>query len=154
MEEMKTILKPLKLWLVKEMKDRLPVQYRKKPELFNETAWGLALAMHNKSSEINYSQITVNITHVKGKPARTAEGTKNIIQRLSSNRAGLLTRCATGKAASFTFNVMSSLELLAEADKCFEAKMTEWLKGGPFYKQKYPFEVFKQPFMPIEEDSA
>ena len=31
------ILNPLKLWLVKEIKDRLPVQYRKKPELFNET---------------------------------------------------------------------------------------------------------------------
>ena len=126
MEEMKTILNPLKLWLVKEIKDRLPVQYRKKPELFNETAWGLALAMHNKSSEINYSQITVNITHVKGKPARTAEGTKNIIQRLSSNRAGLLTRCATGKAASFTFNVMSSLEILAEANK---AEMAEFDKA-------------------------
>ena len=125
MEEMKTILNPLKLWLVEEIKDRLPVQYRKKPELFNETAWGLALAMHNKSSEINYSQITVNITHVKGKPARTAEGTKNIIQRLSSNRAGLLTRCATGKAASFTFNVMSSLEMLAAADKAESAQFAK-----------------------------
>ena len=68
-------------------------------------------------------EITANVKEVRGKPARTAEGIKNIIQRLSSARVGLLRRTGTGHVACFEFTIMSSLKILAEANK---AEMAEF----------------------------
>lgn len=124
--ELNQEIRPLKLWLVKQMKERLPIQYDKRPARFDETAWGLALAMHMKCSEINYAEITANVKEVRGKPARTAEGIKNIIQRLSSARVGLLRRTGKGHTACFEFNIMSSLKILAEANK---AEMAQFAKA-------------------------
>ena len=122
--DLKTIIKPLKLWLVQLMKDNVP-QYKSRPGLYEEAAWGLALAMYMKCSEIGYAEIIGNITEVKGKAVRTSERTKIIMKILAGNRAGLLKRLSNGKVTTFQFNIMTSLEILAAADKAESAQLAE-----------------------------